>query len=49
MYGFPNETLADWQHDIDAVLALNVEHLSAYCLMIEEGTPLLKDLRLILL
>ena len=40
MYGFPNETLADWQHDIDAVLALNVEHLSAYCLMIEEGTPL---------
>ena len=39
MYGFPNETLADWQHDIDAVLALNVEHLSAYCLMIEEGTP----------
>ena len=45
MYGFPNETLADWQHDIDAVLALNVEHLSAYCLMIEEGTPLAKMMR----
>ena len=40
MYGFPGETLDDWQHDIDAVLALNTEHLSAYCLMIEEGTPL---------
>ncbi|MBR4730774.1 MAG: radical SAM family heme chaperone HemW [Prevotella sp.] len=40
MYGFPDETLSDWQHDIDAALALNVEHLSAYCLMIEEGTPL---------
>jgi oxygen-independent coproporphyrinogen-3 oxidase len=40
MYGFPNETLDDWQHDIDAVLSLNVEHLSAYCLTIEEGTPL---------
>lgn len=40
MYGFPGETLADWHHDIDAVLALDVEHISAYCLTIEEGTPL---------
>ena len=40
MYGFPNETLNDWQHDINAVLSLNVEHISAYCLMIEEGTVL---------
>ncbi|MBQ9650035.1 MAG: radical SAM family heme chaperone HemW [Prevotella sp.] len=40
MYGFPGETLADWEADIEAALALNVEHLSAYCLMIEEGTPL---------
>ena len=40
MYGFPGETLADWERDIDAALALNVEHLSAYCLSIEEGTPL---------
>ena len=40
MYGFPGETLSDWQSDIDSVLALNVEHISAYCLMIEEGTPL---------
>ena len=40
MYGFPGETLSDWQRDIDAALALDVEHISAYCLMIEEGTPL---------
>ena len=40
MYGFPGEALSDWEADIDAALALNVEHLSAYCLMIEEGTPL---------
>ena len=40
MYGFPGETLDDWLHDIDAVLALNIEHISAYCLMVEEGTPL---------
>ena len=40
MYGFPGETLSDWQSDIGSALALNVEHISAYCLMIEEGTPL---------
>ena len=40
MYGFPGETLADWQRDIDAAIALDVEHISAYCLMVEEGTPL---------
>ena len=40
MYGFPDETLDDWRRDIKAALALEVEHISAYCLMIEEGTPL---------
>ena len=44
MYGFPDETLADWEADIESALALNVEHISAYCLMIEEGTPLHKML-----
>jgi len=45
MYGFPGETLTDWEHDIKAALALNVEHLSAYCLTIEEGTPLHKMMK----
>lgn len=40
MYGLPGETLNDWEADITQALALNVEHLSAYCLMIEEYTPL---------
>ena len=40
MYGFPGESLTDWERDISAALALGVEHLSAYCLSIEEGTPL---------
>ena len=42
MYGFPGETLDDWRRDIDAALALGAEHISAYCLMVEEGTPLAK-------
>ena len=40
MYGFPNETISDWEGDIDAAIALDVEHLSAYCLTIEEETEL---------
>ncbi len=40
MYGFPGETMTDWKSDIDQALTLGAEHLSAYCLMIEEGTPL---------
>ena len=45
MYGFPGETLDDWQRDIHAALALNVEHISAYCLMIEEGTVLYEQVK----
>lgn len=40
MFGFPEETLQEWKSDIEQALALNVEHLSAYSLMYEEGTPL---------
>lgn len=40
MFGFPGETLDDWQRDIDHALSLDVEHISAYSLMYEEGTPL---------
>jgi oxygen-independent coproporphyrinogen-3 oxidase len=46
MYGFPDETLDDWRRDIDAALALDVEHLSAYCLMVEEGTVLYERLNM---
>ena len=40
MYGFPGETIDDWNRDIDTALLLNAEHISAYCLMVEEGTAL---------
>ena len=40
MYGFPDETIDDFVHDIDEAIKLDVEHISAYCLMIEEGTEL---------
>ena len=40
IYGFPEETLDQWDADITEALSLDVEHLSAYCLSYEEGTPL---------
>ena len=44
MFGFPSETLTDWQSDIDAAIQLGVEHISAYSLMYEEGTALYRML-----
>lgn len=40
IFGFPNETLHEWEIDIDKALSLNIEHISAYSLMYEEDTPL---------
>ena len=40
MFSFPGETLEEWKTDIEKALELNVEHISAYSLMFEEGTPL---------
>ena len=42
MFGFPDESLNDWQSDIDEALSLEVQHISAYSLMYEEGTPLFR-------
>lgn len=40
MSGLPGQTLQDWRESIDAAVALDVEHVSAYSLILEEGTPL---------
>ncbi len=45
MFGFPGETLADWENDLRNALALQVEHISAYSLMYEKGTPLFQLLK----
>lgn len=42
MFGFPDETLQEWKRDLDAAISLHAEHISAYSLMIEEGTPLFR-------
>lgn len=38
MFGVPGQTLDDWRRDVDAVIALGPEHVSAYALTVERGT-----------
>lgn len=44
MFGFPGETMAEWHKDFEKALTLGVEHISAYSLMYEDGTPLTRML-----
>jgi oxygen-independent coproporphyrinogen-3 oxidase len=39
MFGVPGQTEASWERSLDAVIALDVEHVSTYGLTVEEGTP----------
>jgi oxygen-independent coproporphyrinogen-3 oxidase len=45
IYGTPGETLDDWQRSIDAVLANEPDHVSAYALIVEDGTKLARQIR----
>jgi putative oxygen-independent coproporphyrinogen III oxidase len=40
IYGTPGESQADWQASLDAALALTPDHISAYSLIVEDGTRL---------
>jgi oxygen-independent coproporphyrinogen-3 oxidase len=40
IFGVPEQSLADWQADLEAALALEPVHLSTYGLTYEKGTPL---------
>ncbi|MEG0740733.1 MAG: radical SAM family heme chaperone HemW [Clostridia bacterium] len=45
MSGLPGQTLADYRESIERLCALRPEHISAYSLILEEGTPLYEDVR----
>ena len=40
MYGLPNLTNDEWISHIETVVSMGVNHVSAYCLTVEEGTAL---------
>ena len=45
MLGFPDQTLDEWKDDVEKALLLDVQHVSAYSLAIEEGTPLYREMK----
>ncbi len=44
MLGLPTQTITDVQETLAAALALSPTHLSCYSLMLEEGTPIHRDI-----
>lgn len=45
IYGLPGENTERWKKDLNQAIRLNVEHISAYHLTYEEGTPIYKMLQ----
>ncbi|GGD29696.1 radical SAM family heme chaperone HemW [Nocardioides daphniae] len=45
IYGTPGESLADWQTSLEAALACAPDHVSAYSLIVEQGTALARRVR----
>ena len=45
IYGTPGESLDDWRRSLDAALSYDAGHLSAYALIVEEGTALARRIR----
>ena len=40
MFALPDQTMDSWKHTLETIIALAPEHVSAYSLIFEEGTPL---------
>ena len=45
IYGTPGETLEQWSESLEAAIELNTGHISAYALIVEEGTALERRIR----
>ena len=40
MYALPGQSMAQWRDTLDAAIELGVPHISAYSLIVEDGTPM---------
>ncbi|KHK98302.1 coproporphyrinogen III oxidase [Microbacterium mangrovi] len=45
IYGAPGESLEDWRTSLETAIALKPDHISAYALIIEDGTKLARQIR----
>ena len=44
MFGLPSQTVSDLRETLEAAMALSPTHLACYGLMVEEGTPICRDI-----
>lgn len=42
MFGLPNQSFDEWKESLEIISSLNPEHISAYSLIVEEGTAFYK-------
>lgn len=45
IYGTPGESLADWRYSLETALSYEPDHISAYALIVEDGTKLAAQIR----
>ncbi|MGW7680029.1 radical SAM family heme chaperone HemW [Kribbella sp. NPDC054772] len=45
IYGTPGETLDDWRASLESALSVQPDHVSAYALIVEDGTQLARRIR----
>ena len=45
IYGTPGETLEQWERTVDTALSYRIDHLSAYALIVEDGTKLASKIK----
>ena len=45
IYGTPGESLVDWRETVENALALDIDHISAYALIVETGTKLAAQIK----
>ena len=45
IYGTPGESVADWRTTLDQAVALEPDHVSAYALIVEDGTAFARKVR----
>lgn len=45
IYGAPGESLDDWRASVETAISLAPDHISAYALIIEDGTKLARQIR----
>ncbi|MEN9715269.1 MAG: hypothetical protein RJA35_736 [Actinomycetota bacterium] len=44
IYGSPTESIDDWRNTLEQALSLETDHISAYSLIVEEGTKLARQI-----